>query len=80
MKKVVFCMTIILIMGVLPAWAVESSEDFHFFTDSKEAQKDDSANEDELLAKDTPVGDGAFVLLSLAGLYGVRRYYKRKSF
>ncbi len=62
--------------GISTAMSIENSENFQLYTNSPE-QEDDSANEDGIDPKNTPVGEGSLILLSMAGAYALRIIHKR---
>lgn len=49
--------------------ASESSDDFKLYTNAQEAPTDNSANEEELMVRETLVGDDLTTLCLFAGIY-----------
>lgn len=78
MKRIivyVFCLCSFTQLSELKA--LESSDDFKLYTNAKEAPEDNSANEDGVMANETPVGDGLSALILFAGLYGIVCCYRK---
>jgi len=75
MKKALICFICLLMFaGTTTVRAYESSESFSLYTNTA-PQADETAN--ELKPEEAPIDGGAFILLSIAGIYAFRVYRKR---